>query len=99
MGGQVIGKTLGCAITFWPWVYLCTVWVSGVLEWSCVLVFEILTKVRNSIFSKMARLGQVIGKTLGCAITFWPWVYLCTGWLRGGARAKKLVQAQTKCNR
>ena len=49
---QVIGKTLGCAITFGPWVYLCTVWVSGVLEWSCVLVFEILTKVRNIAFSQ-----------------------------------------------
>ena len=81
--GQGIGKSLGFATTFGTWVYFCTGWFSGVLEWSCVLVFEILAKVRKVNFSKMCRLGQGLGKTLGCATTFGTWVYFCTVWLSG----------------
>ena len=57
--------------------------VEKVLEWSCVLAFEILAKVKNSIFSKMARLCQGLGKTIGCGTTLGPWVYVCTVWLSG----------------
>ena len=67
-------------------------------------MFEILAKVKNIIFSKMARLGQGLGKTLGCGPTLGPWVYFCTVWLSGGgglqiketSQAKKLVPRPEK---
>ena len=44
----------------------------------------------------MCRLGQGIGKTLGCATTFGTWVYFCTGWLSGGGVLQIKEKPDTK---